>query len=298
MFKFLVSSSYRTECFIRFKEKSLKFIAGKNKHQEIEINNNDYLCIPEVRGPNIGDIEKGLKKVILNQNPFYTFNKYSRNKEEMRTPYFEDDLAATIVFSENNLNYMKYVFPQLKLFRIHYGFDSELFNYCTQKKKQIAYMPRKLDKHVTQIINILKFKGALKDFKLVEIDNAKESKVAEVLRESLMFLSFSCDEGFGMPSAEAMACGCIVVGYDGEGGKEFFKKEFCYPIRYGDLVGFARTIEKIIKEYEDNQTYFLEKGRKASEFILKNYSLQKEEADIVRVWEEILGYHPKSLSNI
>jgi glycosyltransferase involved in cell wall biosynthesis len=149
-------------------------------------------------------------------------------------------------------------------------------------------MPRKFANDATQIINILKAWGAVKDFKLVEIDNMEEKKVAEILRESLIFLSLSHREGFGMPSAEAMACGCIVIGYDGKGGREFFKEEFCYPVEQDNLIGFAQTVKKVIEEYEMNKEIFLEKGRMASEFILTAYSLKREEEDVVRVWQEIL----------
>jgi glycosyltransferase involved in cell wall biosynthesis len=42
------------------------------------------------------------------------------------------------------------------------------------------------------------------------------------LKESLLFLSFVNGEGLGLLAVEAMSCGCVVVGYDGMGGKEFF----------------------------------------------------------------------------
>ena len=255
----------------------------------VKINKNDYLCIPEAYGVNIKNVKEKAKKVILNQNPFYAFNGYSRNNRAVKIPYNNENVVATIVFSEHNLSYMRYIFPRIELCRVHYGFDPKLFNNNLRKKKQIAFMSRKLTNDVTQLVNILKARGTLKDFKLVEINNAKEEKVAEILRESLIFLSFSHREGFGMPSAEAMASGCIVIGYDGEGGKEFFKDDFCYPIREGDLIDFARTIEKVIEEYEDNKENFSKKSRKASEFILKNYSLEIEERDIVFAWNKILG---------
>jgi len=46
--------------------------------------------------------------------------------------------------------------------------------------------------------------------------------VADILRSSRVFLSFSQREGFGLPPLEALACGCAVVGYHGFGGRALF----------------------------------------------------------------------------
>ncbi len=46
-------------------------------------------------------------------------------------------------------------------------------------------------------------------------------KVAEELKKSNIFLNIGYPEGFPFPPLEAMACGCIVVGYTGGGGNEF-----------------------------------------------------------------------------
>jgi glycosyltransferase involved in cell wall biosynthesis len=150
-------------------------------------------------------------------------------------------------------------------------------------------MPRRLRVDLIQVINILKFRGILNDWELVEIHNMNEQQVADNLRECALFLSFSINEGFGMPPAEAMACGCIVVGYPGKGGKEFFKEDFCYPVEDRDVISFAKTLEKVILEYEKDNQVFIEKGNRASEFILSEYSMKMEEKTIVNCWNSILN---------
>lgn len=260
-----------------------------NKSKNIIINNNDILVFSEVYGPNICEIRKGIKKVIYNQGCYQTFFRYELDLNKNTTPYLNDDLIATIVNSEDAYNYIQYAFPKMNLYRVHYGIDEKTFNYSNQKKKQMAFMPRRLSVDLMQVINILKFRGILQNWELKPIDGLSEDKVSDLMRESAIFLSFSINEGFGMPPAEAMACGCIAVGYHGKGGKEYFKEEFSYPIQDRDVQAFAKCLEKVLLAYEENESFFLEKGKLASEFILREYAMEVENQDIVSVWTKILN---------
>lgn len=118
-------------------------------------------------------------------------------------------------------------------------------------------MPRKVPRDVLQVINILKFRGALQDFDLEKIDNVNENMVTEILQRALFFLSFSDREGCSLPPLEAMSCGCVVIG-----GKEYFNEEFSCPIESTDVLTFAKTVERVIHAYRNNCDSILEKGEK------------------------------------
>ena len=104
-----------------------------------------------------------------------------------------------------------------------------------------------------------------------------------------MFLSFGHPEGFGLPAAEAMSCGCLVVGYDGLGGREFFRPAFSYAVEPGDVVKVARIVEGVIAEYDADPEGVLAKGRAAAAFISATYSPELEETDLMQAWAEVLG---------
>jgi glycosyltransferase involved in cell wall biosynthesis len=101
-------------------------------------------------------------------------------------------------------------------------------------------MPRKLRDDVEQVINILKIRNNIKGWSFVEIDNMSESEVARILKESTVFLSFNHREGFGLPPVEAMACGCVVVGYEGGAGKEYFLDDFSFSVEEGNIIDFVK----------------------------------------------------------
>ena len=50
-----------------------------------------------------------------------------------------------------------------------------------------------------------------------------ESQVAEELGRTSVFVALGISEGFGLPVAEALAAGCLVVGYPAGGGEELFE---------------------------------------------------------------------------
>ena len=149
-------------------------------------------------------------------------------------------------------------------------------------------MPRRLSKDSLSLINLLKLRNRLNGFQFVPIDKMTPQQVASTLKESLIFLSLSHREGFGLPPAEAMACGCIVIGYSGNGGDEFFDEKHCFPIKDGDILSFARTIENIIEQYSQNENSYNKITNDASNYILEKYSKEKTETEFITAWKEIM----------
>jgi len=250
----------------------------------------DILVIPEMYGPDLATAYgRGVKKVVLNQNCYLTFRGYSFNRDRLISPYHHKDVLATLINSVDGEKYLKYAFSELPLFRFRLSINPDLFSYVGDKKKQICFSRIKNEADAMQVMNILKFRGALKDFEIMPFINLPQNEVARIYKESLLFLSFGYPEGFGLPPAEAMACGCVVIGFHGGGGREFFKPEFSYPIEQGDIADFARTVEEVILTYKETPEYVLEKGRKAAAYIQEHYSPKIEEQEVIAAWEAILS---------
>lgn len=224
------------------------------------------------------------KKIIFNQHSYMTFNGHTLTPNDLRTVYGEKSIIAVLVVSEDNKRYLNYVFPDMKIFRVHNSIDSGLFNYQPDKKRQICFIPQKNHDEFVQLINILNQRKVLRDWSLVPIENKSRKEVAAILRESMLFINLVYQEGFGLPSAEAMVCGCTVVGYHGMGGKEFYRPEFCFPIETGNIVKVARTVEEVLELFNKNPQYLLDRASKASEFIRRNYSPEIQKRDVLEFW--------------
>lgn len=250
-----------------------------------QLNPEDIIVVPEIFGPRFHETFSN-RFVIFNQNCYYTFDGY---QESDPTPYFSEKHLATLVVSEDSLKYLQTVFPEINVHRIRLGIDKSIFKVSGTKKKQISYMPRKLSEEVSQVLQILKFKDGLKDWIFAAIDGKSEAEVATILQQSTLFLSFNHREGFGLPPAEAMACGCYVIGYTGQGGKEYFKPEFSAAVEAGNILKFVKEIEVAAESYSAAPEKITEKGKWAESFVTENYSFQKEEESILEAWKKMLG---------
>ncbi len=238
----------------------------------------DVAVIPEIFGQRILRMFPGVPKVILNQNTYNTFKTYPAGYEGAY-PYAE--ALGVIVVSDDNYEYVKHAFPEAKVHRMVYAIDPDLFFLEEPKRNQACYMPRKNEEDAQQVRHVLRARGVELEFEV--IDGLSETETAAVLRQSRFYLSFGHPEGFGLPPAEAMACGCIVVGYHGMGGSEFLRVPYAYPIEFGDVVSFAGTVEALMGEELSGQ------ARMASAFIRETYSPERERESVVAAWQGILG---------
>ncbi|RZL30919.1 MAG: glycosyltransferase, partial [Pedobacter sp.] len=203
--------------------------------------------------------------------------------EKESSPYENPNTLGCIVVSEDSFNYLKFAYSKLNLFRIRLGIGNQ-FVFSETKKKQIAFMPRKLPEDINQIFQLISKRPALNEWSFVAIDDMAEAEVAKILKESALFLSFNDKEGFGLPPVEAMACGCYVIGYTGEGGKEYFNTEYSSIIEHGNILAYVKEIERIVEEYNVDSAKILQKGLQASIRVKNNYNMDNERLDILKAW--------------
>jgi predicted TIM-barrel fold metal-dependent hydrolase len=247
------------------------------------------LVVPEVFGRRIATLAPGVRKVVFNQGAYNTFGGHSLERTDLTTPYRHPEVEAAVVVSEDSAAYLRYVFPQLPVYRTVNAIDPQVFFPSPVRRRRLAFMTRRNLKDAVQIVNILKFRGVLDDVELVHLEGLKEREVAERLRDSLVFLSLGVAEGCPTPPKEAMACGCLTIGYHGWGGRDFLLPEVAYPIQAGDVISFASTVEAVLAEQPGDRVPLSRKGRAAAELIHEHYSPERERATVLECWEQILA---------
>ena len=113
--------------------------------------------------------------------------------------------------------------------------------------------------------------------------NLCEKDVYKHLLKSKIFLSFSDMEGLGIPPIEAAIAGNKVIGYPGQGGREYWQKPIFTEVSHGNISKFINEILKHIKQ--KNLIKLLRISRKK---IINKFSTNQEKKHLIKVTEECL----------
>lgn len=88
---------------------------------------------------------------------------------------------------------------------------------------RVAWMPRK-NKALAQLIRMTAEARAAHPLEWVEIHGRSPDEVAALLRSADVFLATGFPEGCPLPPLEALASGCMVVGFSGLGGWDYMRQ--------------------------------------------------------------------------
>jgi hypothetical protein len=140
-------------------------------------------------------------------------------------------------------------------------------------------MPRKLAKHA-QLVNFFLTNHLPSEWSITPIQNKNEAGVIAALKESAIFLSFCESEGCPLPPLEAALSGNLVVGYTGEGAKEYFHPPIYREVHNGDYINFVACAKEAISQFEEGITS-TDAYKKQLAALSEKYSIENESALVV-----------------
>ena len=263
----------------------------------------DVVIIPETFMPVLSRYAPGLPKIIFNQNGAYSFGLNDRDSllapDYVLKLYAHPELKHVLCISRHDEILLKNGF-QLgndRVSRLINGIETNLFRPSESKRRVISYMPRKNGRDSAVVEALLKQQSWCQEsgWSLQALKGLPQDEVATILQKSLIFLAFGHPEGFGLPLAEAAACGCFLIGYSGLGGKELFhlasENKAGREIAYGDWFGFVEACSELNSRLENSQTELIKCLLQNSQAIRRAYSPQRmiESVDIgLQRWEDQL----------
>lgn len=129
-----------------------------------------------------------------------------------------------------------------------------------QKELAVAYMTRK-DASGEWLRPVLGRKGApFTRFTWVPLRNLDDDGYANHMRRASVYLPTTLQEGMHVSVLEAMACGSLVVGYAGVGGRDYMvgagEGQNCILVENGDLLALGQTLETVLPQLHADREHF------------------------------------------
>ncbi|MEF2144665.1 MAG: glycosyltransferase family 1 protein [Desulfovibrionaceae bacterium] len=188
------------------------------------------------------------------------------------------------------------------------GIDRSLFAEPDKKPDgpvRIAYMPRKNKAQARQIQDIFLSRNPDAEVRWTPIEDMDAFGVAKTLARSHIFLMTGFPEGCPLPPLEAMASGCLCVGFSGFGGWDYMRpaqqnQRFTpwWPVRdvpWGgnglwsadlDVLDAALLLEQAVAWVRTGAPEYAAILRHART-TADAYSLDEQRKAVLRVWDEL-----------
>ncbi|WP_250034286.1 glycosyltransferase [Paractinoplanes maris] len=249
----------------------------------------DVLVVPEWYGPAMGQVPREPRLVVFNQRAYDTFDSVPYDGTAPGAPYSEPHPVALLAVSDDNVELLRYAFPRIPVHLTRNVIDDRIFfPSSAPRRRLLSYVPHRRHAEREQLLHILRSRGVLRGWDLTAISGRTEEETAAIMRDSAVFLSLSEREGFGLPPAEAMACGSYVVGYPGLAGREFLDPAYSAPVADGDLLALARAVEDACATFDSDPAVPAKKGAEASRQVLSRYSADNLRADLTAFYGPLL----------
>ena len=221
------------------------------------------------------------KRLMFCQNQYYL--PFSAHPELGFAEFHLDGVIASSLAIQSCLEDL-YGLENVPL--IPYAIDPSMYSRESNKKRQIAFMPRKLGDYVPFIqATFVRMYPDYSDVPWVAIHQMTRRDAAKVLSESAIFLSLSDKESFGLPPLEAMASGCVVAGFHGDGGREYMNEGNGWWAETGDwracVHGLAAALEVFDKGGEGLEGY-----HRCAMQTVEAYSVEIMEEKLLAYWRQ------------
>lgn len=225
-----------------------------------KISKYDHIVIPDVYISRLNKktLPNGINFSLLIQNP-YIFRSIGRYSNIENITYAFQHASKILCISEDAIDMVNKMLPlnKHKLMRVSWSLESKMFLNSEKKKKIISYMPRKNITHINLLHECL-YSNLPNDWQMKSIEGVSQKELIKILQQSSIFLQFGSFEGLPAPPVEAAISGNYVIGYHGNGGKEYWSEPNFTEINAGNISKFTEEILSKINKINNNKNSFLE----------------------------------------
>lgn len=203
------------------------------------------LVIPELMKPaSIRSLrESGFRIVLLAQSWIFLSNCFGERPAEMRAM-----LDGVICTSEHIAGFLARNFGIADALRVPVIISMPDPAADAVARSGIACMPAKRSFEAKLIEYLFRIRfPELASVRWTMIDGVRHRQALEHLREAEYFLALPRFEGFGLPPLEAMAAGCVVVGFTGSGVRDYATAENGFWLPEDDVEGIVEKLGAAVR---------------------------------------------------
>jgi len=162
----------------------------------------------------------------------------------------------------------------------------------------IAVMPRKRTEDLCLLQGLLATAMQQKHAGPIQwrpIDDLQRPQVAEILKSCPIYIAISYHEGLGLPSLEAMAAGCLIIGYRGGGGLDYATEDNGLWVPDDDPLLLAEKLREVLSRLgEASYLRTIQQIRQSGQATARRYSSQAQEAALLAFWRSY--FHKRQLT--
>ena len=222
------------------------------------------------------------RRVLHNQGPFYSFMAFL-DLAALR----QWGCEAMILPSGVGADMVRRIGWDRALHVVRPALDP-VFVPAAARELRIAAITRKRLQEVRLIRGILRsLRPDLGEVPWLEIAGVDRGEVARRMAASEIFLALGQLEGLGLPPLEALATGALVIGFHGEGGREYATPQ--NGDWFGDALHFeiAETLAQRLDQLKAGERF---EARRAAGFATAAaFSKPAFEAQLAQAWAAIAG---------
>ena len=241
----------------------------------------DIIVLPETFVPYKSKYPQ-LRKIVFNQNASYTLGVPpvffdSSSPSRVLDSYLETDILHTFCVSDYDYSFLSELvgIPVDRLSLLGNCIEP-FFTYPKQMSNTITYMPRKNHHFQREFFSLLSRSSFKNRFFFKSLKGLSQAEVCSSFQDSICFLNFGHPEGFGLPVAEALACGSAVVGFNSLGTKDIYSSVSSlgvyFPCEPFSHIGFFNALVSFSESYFSSRKHLLASLKKSSQIVSEIFS--------------------------
>jgi hypothetical protein len=248
----------------------------------------DIIVFPEDFDWRTMDSFPGLR-VVFNKNVFHGFRSLL-NLPPVCNPYLSPTTIGVLSVSDHNKRLLSLSYPQLPIHRVYSHIRRDLFSYRTLvgRKRQIVASTKALPlaASVHELLASRARHGPDAMWNWVWLAGRGEREVAELLKESLVLVFLSVEEGLPRLVLEAMASGCLVVAFRCGPLTEVLPQDSGFD--FGDIEGIVTWLEALGAAFPSDVSRYRAMTVEALK-VTRQFSLAHQRRSVCRAWKRLLA---------